>query len=341
MGSVMKSPNTANKNKAYKETRNFEKELPLYNLYQVISELERAGYKYKIKGTVGLNPRNRDVEKLTFNKTNNEIEVLQNLISLTNFNSPLPHSDLENFLFLVKDKNFGLQNLLDIFNHRLAQLFFKANKNIAVQHCVTEESRYRQFLKNMIYTSSKNDIDQVFLVNFCWPSLGSLNDIDRYIRYKLHQFIIDLNQDSTFLNRMKLSRSVFFRVEVKNLFGRWTQMTEKQIQLGSEYKCNSLNNDSIIGEKIFTSIAGIEINIDCFDLNLYNTLLPGESLSKEIISMLKEYCTYSTKILLNLSYYEQENGMVVEGVGLRSLNTLGYNSILGRISMNLESSKLY
>lgn len=336
MGSVAKSAN-----KAYRETKDFEKELPLYNLYQVMHELEKAGYRYKIKGTVGLNPKNRDVEKIIFNKHTDEIEVLQNLISLTNFNSPLPHSDLENFLFLVKDKNFALQNLLDIFNNRLAQLFFKANKNISVQHCVNEESRYRKFLKNMIYTSSSNDIDQVFLVNFCWPSLGSLNDIDRYIRYKLHQFIIDLNQNSTFLNRLKLSRSVFFRIEVKNLFGRWTSVSEKQIQLGRGYKSNSLNNDSILGEKIFTAIAGMEIKIDCFDLNLYNALLPGESLSTDIISMLKEYCTYSTKILLNLSYYEQENGIFVEGTGLRSLNTLGYNSILGRVSMNLESSKLY
>jgi len=193
-----------------------------------------------------------------------------NFMGLAGATGPLPLPYTELILDRVKKNDTAFRDFLDIFNHRILSLLYKAAK--IFRPFLSSESPVKTNLARYLFSIA--GIDPV--------NLQHLTHIDK--RLVLAYASIFAQPSKNIFNLEQLLSNFFnIKVSIKQFCGNWVNLSEDQLtSLGYPFaKNNKLGHDSVLGDKAFSRQNKIEIVIGPLSFDNYCKFLPsGQSFTK-------------------------------------------------------------
>ena len=182
----------------------------------------------------------------------NRVEVTINLLSLAGIQGPLPTPYTELIIDRLKQKDMGLNDFLDIFNHRLAQLYYKIYKKYTpgFDLCPPDKSMFGKTVLsisgiNFSYTLDQKMSNRIFLkyAGILWQRPRSLIGLEQIL-------------------------SDFFKIKVRihSFQGRFEKIDEQDWTIiGHQGKNSSLGITTIIGQKAWITSSHLRLEFGPFD----------------------------------------------------------------------------
>ena len=189
-------------------------------------------------------------------------EVVVNFLGLAGAHGPMPPPYTELVLERSWRKDTGLKDFLDIFNHRLVSILYRARKyfRLGFELKRPDRSYFAGFF-------------------FCLIGLGTKN-LRRRMKIQdraLLNYTGILNQHPRSMKGLEMVLADYFEVPVKGrqLCGRWHNIVADQISLiGPSGRNRTLGLDMVLGERIWDQQGIFEIIIGPLPLDEFLDLLP-------------------------------------------------------------------
>ncbi|HKY09186.1 MAG TPA: type VI secretion system baseplate subunit TssG [Candidatus Binatia bacterium] len=180
----------------------------------------------------------------------------------------LPRHYTELLLERVRYKDFALRDFLDLFNHRIISLFYRAWEKYRFP-LAYERSRI----------SNGNEYDPFSLGVFHLVGMGTgglrgrLRSGDEALLY-YSGLLSQQPRSATALEAM-LGDYFGVTVRVKQFIGAWLKIPkENQTRLGGDYGNNDLGNTAMLGSKCWDQQAGFRLLIGPLSFKQFRVLLP-------------------------------------------------------------------
>jgi len=212
-----------------------------------------------------------EIEKVLKNSSNSidHYNLQVNFIGLFGQTGPLPEHYTELMIEQAKHKNYGLINFLNLFNHRLIALFYRAWERNNVYFT------YQRHLKNTfsptIETNKHTNFDKQQLL-FYYAGLFSQQPRNAF------------NLEAILSDYLQLPISVYA------FQGQWqTLQTCELSQLSTRPRHNALNRTLFLGKKFYSYQYKVQISVGPLDYDLFQALLPTGKQLKIIAELAKLY----------------------------------------------------
>lgn len=215
-----------------------------------------------------------EIQKISIEEKN--ITICSDRMSLTSLNSPLPETQLDILRLLNWVKNDSLQNFLDIFHNRLAELSYSV-------------------FRKQSYSFQKKDFFEDTNLGECVSALSGECD-----GYPIHKFaFLFWNRPHSALGLRLILESYFnCHVEVEQFVGKYTNIEDKTT-LGR--KNNELGICTVLSNMFFDYSAKIRIVFYDLEKELFLYMQkgkPGYKAAKKIIDSYIDITTdYSVEFL--------------------------------------------
>lgn len=177
-------------------------------------------------------------------------------MALTGFNGALPRHYSELVMDRLRHKDRALADFLDLFNHRLVSLFYRAWQKYRLP------ARYDY--------NTENPIHRVIAALSGQPE----GEFEPAFAYYAGLF---LKAPRNAGNLAQLLGDLFrARVEIRQFAGRWLQMApDEQTRICRDHRFNRLGEDAVLGRKAWSCQDHIDIHIRCRHGGDTDSLRPG------------------------------------------------------------------
>jgi type VI secretion system protein ImpH len=218
--------------------------------------------------------------------TAGEVEVIANLMALAGMNAPLPEPFAELLLEQQKARNLALTDFLDLFHHRLLELYFAGSIHtapwLAMQHPANNE------LAQMVYAIAglgPADLrEQMQVPDRVWL---------RYAGLLWHR-----PRSAVGLQRI-LSDHFKTTVRLGATIGRWqTIEPEDRSRLGRG-SCR-LGSTATLGKQVWVRTAGIRLRVGPLNRARFEQFLPRKKAYRQMLEMVRFYLEDQVSVELEL-----------------------------------------
>jgi len=248
-------------------------------------------------------------------------------MGLTGTTGTLPYHYSEAILQQLKNKNFSFKDFLELFNHRIISLFYRASTKYRLP--IQYEKSHLGVLKN-----PRDDFTQS-LLSIC--GLGTkyltnrlLTNDEALLRYS--GLFSQSVRTASGLVRM-LNEHFGYKVTLDQFKGQWQQLlpdltsrlTSRQYPRG----CNvQLGKDAKLGSKGWFMQGKIIINIGPVNLEQFNTLAPGSRKLAALKELVRLYVGIEQDFEINITLRRVDSHKHLE-LGKAKQPILGWNSWFG------------
>lgn len=229
-------------------------------------------------------------------KKPSEIWMDMNFMGLMGPNGPLPKHLTEFFLSdMVGEKQPQFVDFLNLFNHRLISLFYRswANKEPTAQNDFPENNKFKLYLGA--------------LSGYGQTELHDRDGMPDYAKFKYARF---LGGKTRYIEGIETMVSEMFGIptRVENFVGEWLKIPEKDLcRLESGPYGKRLGVNTTQGRFSWQCQYKFRVYLGPLELDQFNTLLPGETLAKQINDTIRNYVgiEFQWDIILLLKQQEQ------------------------------------
>lgn len=223
---------------------------------------------------------------------NDAIKAKINIGCLGNLNGPLEHCYIEHLITSVKNGQFALVDLLDMFNHQLVCIWYKAAKSVWPTMNI---GSYQDFITALSF-DMMNHTNDAFFSSSIWSGSFNLHTIKQYLESKLGlQVCVDHKQG------VKLD-------------GSGLQCKIGEAKLG----------EKIVGNYIKQGNYGVNLEIYADSFECYKKLLPDNNEMSQLVKELKNHLEFIQPITVTI-FYSNKNSFKYTVGSCR----VGYDTVLG------------
>lgn len=214
--------------------------------------------------------------------------VTVNFMSLAGALGPLPYTYTEMLMEAAAHRDFAAIDFLDIFNHRLILLFYRAHK---IHHpALTVNAPHRgqtaQFLFSLIGLGPKPLRDRLGVPDSSLLHYSGL--LARNVRTSAG---------------LECMLNDYFGVPVKlqQFSGRWRDLDRPQwTSIGRTGRNQTVGNGAVLGRRVWDQAGGVIIAIGPVDLETFRSLLPGEPAYAALAKLARFYLGPNHRIQVRL-----------------------------------------
>ncbi len=216
-------------------------------------------------------------------------EVTVSFLGLSGAQGPLPRPFAELLLRRLQDEDPGIRDFLDIFNHRLVSLQYRARE------------KHRQGLRIQPPEESRVARMAFALMGLGQPALRERREVpDR----SLLAYAGILSHGRRTATGLEGVLTHFFgallepadrehpsgEVRVHEFVGRWFELEADQItQLGRWDACSRLGVDAVLGGRVWDPQAAIEVAVGPLDFDVFLRFLPGGDAAEALSTLVDFY----------------------------------------------------
>jgi len=202
-------------------------------------------------------------------------------IGLTGVQGALPHHYTEHIIARAHAKDFAMAEFLDLFNHRLVSLFYRAWEK-------------HHFPVRYELAAAKGQTDEFTQYLFDWIGLGTANlrgrmaiADDALLRYA---GLLGQTPPSAVSLRAILHDHFQVPVEVEQFVGSWYRLSEEdQCDLAGSGMNNQLGEGAVAGDSVWDPQAGFRVRVGPISLERYIAFLPDGNAMRELEALVRFY----------------------------------------------------
>ncbi len=206
------------------------------------------------------------------------IEMTVNVLGLAGLLGPLPHSVTELILERGFRKDTTLRDFLDLFNHRLVSLLYRARK------------KYRPALDSKSPDRGRVATVLLSLIGLGTPRLaGRLGIPDRAL-LPYAGFLVDRTRSTVGLVRI-LEDCFGVPAEVVPFQGRWHALDDQDVtRLGRRnHALGSIGGGAVLGRRVWDQAARFELRLGPMTLRRFRSFLPDGDAHGRLVAVTRFY----------------------------------------------------
>ena len=265
-----------------------------------------------------------DVEEVKPATKNEPAEMVVNVLGLAGVLGPLPPPVSELIVERSFRKDTALRDFLDIFNHRLVSLLYRARKKYrpAVDPKSPENGRVARVLYSFL--------------GLGMPHLqGRMEMRDRAL-LPYAGLAVDRYRSTVGLQRL-LEDYFGVGVEIVQLTGRWDAIeSNDQTQIGASGQNQILGQGAILGRKLWSDDAGFEVQLGPLQFAQFVAFLPNGAAFRALVAAVRYYVREELAFTFRLTLAAGE----VPAMRLGSGPLLGWTSWLRRTRSTVNDSQV-
>lgn len=218
-----------------------------------------------------------DVEEVRPSVAGKPAEMTVNILGLAGVLGPLPPAVSELVIERSFHKDWALRDFLDLFNHRLVSLFYRARK------------KYRPALDSRAPDSGRVAGVLHSLIGLGTPHLlGRMGIPDRSL-LPYAGLLAAPNRSTVGLVRL-LEDCFAVPVDVAQFQGRWHSLEDDDVtRIGRSGQNQLLGRGTVLGQRIWDQAAGFELRLGPMPLNQFRSFLPGGSAFRPLLATTRFY----------------------------------------------------
>ncbi len=202
-------------------------------------------------------------------------------LGLTGVQGVLPHHYTEYILARAQAKDYALAAFLDLFNHRILSLFYRAWEK-------------HSFPARFQLAAAKNETDDITDYLFDWIGLGTKNLRGRMALrdQALLRYAGLLGQrPASAISLTAILRDYFgVEVEIEEFVGAWYTLSEDdQCDLARDALNNALGEGAIAGDAVWDPQGGFCVQLGPLPLARFVSFLPGSTTLEELRDLVRFY----------------------------------------------------
>ena len=250
-----------------------------------------------------------DVQDLESCKGHPQARMTTNFMGLAGATGPLPTPLVELLLERLKEKDAGIRDFLDIFNHRLISLMYRTRKihrvtlssetskaaSASARRLLSDPSKGARTPHPALRGGTETPLDN-YLYAFLGLGLAGLRnrmlETDHLEDRALLPYTGLLNQRPRSVVGLEQVLSDHFRVpvQVEQLLGMWRRIEPEQLTtLGLTGKNQILGQSIVVGSHIWDQQGRFCIVLGPLDLETFQHFLPDGSGYKQLCAMTRFY----------------------------------------------------
>jgi type VI secretion system protein ImpH len=229
-------------------------------------------------------------------------EMTVNFIGIAGAFGPLPRPLSERILDRARRHDTAGRDFIDIFNHRLASLFYRVRQRhrAALSRRGPEHSHFARYLFALIGLATKGvqgrlDLPDRALLHYA----GLLALPDRALLH--YAGLLALMPRS--LHAVERIVAAYFGVRVKGtpLVGRWVALgADQETRLGASGRNSRLGAGAILGTRFWDQSAAIRLDLGPLDLATFRHFLPGGDAHRALHGLLGFVAGHKTQCEVHL-----------------------------------------
>ena len=208
-------------------------------------------------------------------------QMIVAFLGLTGVQGALPHHYTEHILARAQAKDFAMAEFLDIFNHRLVSLFYRAWEK-------------HRFPVRFQLAAAKQEIDEYTQYLFDWIGLGTAGLGGRmavtdqaFLRYA---GLLGQTPHCAVSLRAILRDYFGVEVEIEEFVGAWYSLAEDdQCDLSGSGLNNQLGGGAIAGDAVWDPQAGFRVRLGPLRLERFLSFLPAGRAVRELNDLVRFY----------------------------------------------------
>jgi type VI secretion system protein ImpH len=218
-----------------------------------------------------------DVEEVSPLAAGRPAEMTVNILGLAGVLGPLPPHVTELVIERAFHKDGALRDFLDLFNHRLIAIFYRARKKY--RPALDPGAPDRGRVARVLYA----------LLGLGTPHLaGRLGLPDRSL-LAYAGLLADPARSTVGLVRM-LEDCFSVAVEVVPFQGRWCALEEEDMtRIGAGGRNHALGGGAVLGRRIWDQAASFELRLGPMPLARFLTFLPGGAAHRAVLAAVRFY----------------------------------------------------
>jgi type VI secretion system protein ImpH len=228
-----------------------------------------------------------DIENIVRLSPDGTPEMHVNVLGLAGATGPLPHAITELLISRTFRGDDALRDFLDIFNHRLISLLYRARK------------KYRPALGADTPDSGRMARVLYSFVGLGTPHLANRLDVpDRSLLSHAGVFV-DRYRSTSGLVRM-LEHAFGVAVDVSPFHGRWETIDDQDVtRLGRRNQ--RLGDSAVLGGRVWNAAASFEVQLGPLSLRKFLAFLPTGHAYLAVVSAVRFYTRHELGFKLRLA----------------------------------------
>ncbi len=268
---------------------------------------------FEIKSRVTLAVSSSDIHQVQMDHSHSGKPILWiNFLGLAGIQGPLPTPYTEMLIDRIRSKDMALRDFLDIFNHRLASLWYRLRKKISVgvAQIPPQENPLGEVLLNLIGLDKSRNLlavpDQTLMSyhTLFWQRLRSVSGLGKILNSHFN-----------------------VPIKIDQFQGKWRQGIPEDLSvIGISGQHQRLGQSMILGSKTWDQTSGITINIGPLNWEKFCDFLPNND--GKHYQELRDLCYFYVGFHANITLCLILNKRTMVPVRLNRELSLGQNTWL-------------
>lgn len=265
-----------------------------------------------------------DVEEVHPAQKGEPAEMVVNILGLAGVLGPLPPPVSELIVERSFRKDTALRDFLDIFNHRLVSLLYRARKKY--RPAVDPKAPDRGRVAGVLYS----------FLGLGTPHLAGRMEMRDRALLPYAGLAVDRYRSTVGLVRL-LEDYFGVAVEIVQFAGRWDVLQDDDVtRIGDSGQNQILGQGAILGRKLWTDDAAFEVQAGPLTFAQFRSFLPDGDAYRALVAAVKFYVREELAFTIRLTLAARE----VPGMRLGSGPLLGWTTWLRRTRSTVNDSQV-
>ncbi|HVG08941.1 MAG TPA: type VI secretion system baseplate subunit TssG [Thermoanaerobaculia bacterium] len=254
--------------------------------------MDPAAEVVRFRSAVRLDFPPGDVDEVKPSKNGGPAEMSVHVLGLAGLHGPLPPSITELVMERTSQGDKALRDFLDLFNHRLVSLLYRARK------------KYRPALDPDAPGEGRIARTLLALIGLGTPGLANRMGIQDRSLLPYAGFLLAKPRPTVGLVRL-LEDCFGMRVEISERKGSWHALESGDVTLlGSQN--HTLGVSTVLGSRVWDQAAGFEVRLGPLTYDQFLSFLPDGHAYRPLASVVRFYVRQELDFNLRLSLKAQE-----------------------------------